>query len=413
MNSRSPSRTAPPAPAGTGIACVSIPRFAVEAERRRRKDIGSRLVLIGEATVYDYSLGAEASNVKRGMRMSEAIGLCHRAVVLPPDLPHYQRLFGQALDFLEELSPQVEPGETGLAYLSLRGLAVDARAFAETLISSLHRAFGFMSSAGVAAGKFPARVAAVTGRPGTSKAIEPGSEAAFLAPLSIEHLPLSDAVRWRLRLLGLNTLGDIASLPVEAFQSQFGQEVKRWWELARGIDAEPLRARVKEQTVVRRMQLPSAALTLDAIMASVERLVLAAYNSDERGGYWVRKAVVRGTLDGGGAWELPVAFREALADPKDAWFAMKTAIARRPPERPVEELEVELVGLSSESGKQAGMLEGKGKLWRQIEEAVRQMNAQQADAGGSRQAIGKVVAVEPWSRIPERRAALVDFDPST
>lgn len=252
MDSRSPSRTAPSLPAAIPIACVSIPRFAVEAERQRRKDIGSRLVLIGEAIVYDYSLGAEASNVKRGMRMSEAIGLCHRAVVLPPDLPYYQRLFGQVLDFLEEMSPQVEPGETGLAYLSLRG--------AETLISSLHRAFGFMSSIGVAGGKFPARVAAVTGRPGASKVIEPGAEAAFLAPLSIEHLPVDDGVRWRLHLLGLDTLGDIAALPAAAFQAQFGAEGKRWWELARGIDAEPLQARVKEQTVVRRVQLPAAAL---------------------------------------------------------------------------------------------------------------------------------------------------------
>ena len=116
--------------------------------------------------------------------------------------------------------------------------------------------------------------------------------------------------------------------------------------------------------------------------------------------------MVRAALDGGGTWELPVPFREALADPRDAWFAVKTAIARRPPERPVEELEVELVGLSGESGKQATMLDGKGKLWGQIEEAVRQLQTHQGQT-----LIGRVVAVEPWSRIPERRAALVEFDP--
>jgi transposase InsO family protein len=62
------------------------------------------------------------------------------------------------------------------------------------------------------------------------------------------------------------------------------------------------------------------------------------------------------------------ASRGGCADPRDAWFAINSAIARRPPERPVEELEVELVGLSGESGKQSAMFEGKGKLWRQIEE---------------------------------------------
>src|SRR5207244_4017026 len=56
------------------IACVHIPRFAVEVERQRQEDAGTRLILIGEGTVFDCSLGADASGVRRGMRMSEGIG---------------------------------------------------------------------------------------------------------------------------------------------------------------------------------------------------------------------------------------------------------------------------------------------------------------------------------------------------
>ena len=44
----------------------------------------------------------------------------------------------------------------------------------------------------------------------------------------------------------------------------------------------------------------------------------------------------------------PVASREALADPRDAWFAARSAVERHPPERPVEELAVEVMGLSAE-----------------------------------------------------------------
>ncbi len=404
------------------IACIHIPRFAVEAERQRSfapsaalrtgsapdrlHNIAARLILIGEATVYDCSLGAETANVRRDMRMSEAIGLCPRAVVLPPDIPYYERLFGEVLDFLQTLTPDVEQASLGAAYLSLDGLAVSPASFADDLIAGLHRRFGFMASAGIAGGKFPARVAAFTTRPGATKTVAPGDEPRFLAPLPIDHLPAGEAMRWRLNLLGLTTMGDIARLPVEAFQSQFGPEGKRCWELARGIDSEPLVPRVQEETIVRRLQLPAAAVTLDAILMTAERLLHAAYSSPERGGHWVRKAVLRAHLEGGGAWELPVSFREALADPHDAWFAVKNAIMRRPPDRPVDELEVELVGLSGESGKQAAMFEGKGKLWRQVEEAVRQLGVQQG-----RLVLGKVVEVEPWSRIPERRAALADFDP--
>ena len=389
------------------IACVHIPRFAVEVERQRRNDVATRLILIGDATAFDCSLGAEASGVRRGMRMSEAIGLCHRAVVLPPDRPHYQRRFDEVLDFLEGYSPAVEAGQLGAAYLSLDGLSVEPEPFADELIASLHRRLGFMAAVGTAGDKFTARVAAQTARAGLAKTVPPGQEASFLAPLSIDHLPADESMRWRLGLLGLGAMGDVARLPLGAFQQQFGAEGRRCWELASGIDNEPLVPRVKEETVVRRLQLAARAVTLEAILVGVERLVCAAYASPDRRSRWVRKAVVRATLDVG-AWELAVPFREALADPRDAWFAVKNAIARRPPERPVEELEVELVGLSAESGKQASMLEGKGKLWRQVEEAARQLRAQEG-----RSFVGKVVEVEPWSRIPERRAAFVELDDST
>jgi hypothetical protein len=268
----------------------------------------------------------------------------------------------------------------------------------------LHRRLGFMASVGVAGGKFAARVAAWTTRPGLAKVVPLCDEATFLARLSVDHLPASDSMRWRLRLLGLDTIGDIARLPLGAFQAQFGPEGKRCWELASGIDNEPLVPRVQEQTVVRRLQFPAPVASLDAILMGVERLVHAAYATPDRRGRWVRKAVVRAVLDGG-AWDLAVPFREALADPNDAWFAVKSAVARRPPDRPVEELEVELVGLSAESGKQAVMFDGRGRLAKQVQEAARQLRAQHGRA-----LIGKVVEVEPWSRMPERRAALVDLD---
>jgi protein ImuB len=386
------------------IACIQIPRFAIEIERQRLEDVASRLILVGDGTVFDCSLGAAASGVRRGMRMTEAIGLCGQAVVLPPDIPQYERRSEEVLDFLGELSPEVEGAGLGVAYLSLRGLPVDPEVFAEELIASLHRRSGFMASAGIASGKFTARVAASIVRPGATKVVSSGDESGFLAPLTIDHLPADEAMRWRLRLLGLETMGDIARLPLGAFQSQFGPQGKRCWELAQGIDSEPLTPRVKEETVVRRLQMPAPALSLEAILLGGERLLHAAYADKERGSRWVRKAVVRAALDGGGSWELPVAFREALSDPRDAWSAIKGAILRRPPERPVEELEVELIGLSSESGKQAAMFEGKGKLWRQVHEAVRQLETQR-----EKPSLGKVIALDPRSRIPERRSALADL----
>jgi nucleotidyltransferase/DNA polymerase involved in DNA repair len=278
------------------VACVHVPRFVVDVERQRRDGLATSLILIGEATVFDCSLGAEASGVRHGMRMSEAIGLCHRAVVLPPDLPHYRRRFDEVLDFLDSYTPTVEDGELGTAYLSLDSLSVEPQSFAEELISSLHRRLGFMASVGIAGGKFPARVVAQTTRPGLAKVVPPGDEAVFLVPLPVDHFPASDTMRWRLRLLGLDTIGDIGRLPLGAFQQQFGPEGKRCWELANGIDNEPLVSRIKEETVVRRLQFPAPVVSLDAILMGVERLVHAAYATPDRLGHWVRGSPSRSTI---------------------------------------------------------------------------------------------------------------------
>jgi nucleotidyltransferase/DNA polymerase involved in DNA repair len=385
------------------IACVNIPRFAVETERRRRSDAASRLILIGDATVFDCSLGAEAARVKRGMRMSEAIGLSTQALVLPPDIPHYERTFNAVLDTLGGFSPIVQAGDLGAAFLSLSGFQASPQALADDLISGLHRRTGFMASIGVADGKFAARVAASITAPGASKVIPSGEERDFLAPLPVDLLPTSEAMLWRLHLLGVETMGEITRMPLGAFQAQFGPEGKRCWDLAYGHDDDPLVPRVAEETIVRRLQMPAPAVAIDAILIGAERLLRAAYADNGRGGRWVRKAILRGTLDSSGAWELPVAFREALANPDDAWIALKAAVMRRPPERAVEELEIELVGLSGEPGKQASMFEGKGKLWRQIEESIKQLETQREPAS-----VGKVIRLEPWSRIPERRAALAE-----
>jgi DNA polymerase-4/protein ImuB len=335
--------------------------------------------------------------------MSEAIALCPRAVVLPPDVPYYQRLFNEVLDFLGELSPDIELADTGTAFMSLAGLEIIPQPFAEDLIANLHRRLGLMASVGIAGNKFTARIAASVSRIGATRIVEPGQEAVFLAPLPCAHLPAADVMLWRLKMLGIETMGDVARLPLGAFQQQFGPEGKRCWELAVGIDNKPIIPRVVETTVLRRMQLPAPTAALETMLAGFERLLIAAYSDRARLGHWVRRVIVRGHRDGGGAWELPVAFREAIADPKAAWFAIRSAITRHPPEHPLEELEIELIGLSGEYGKQAGMFENKGKLWRQVEEAARHLNT------NGKPTIGRIVEAEPWSRIPERRAALEDF----
>jgi protein ImuB len=79
--------------------------------------------------------------------------------------------------------------------------------------------------------------------------IEPGTEAASLAPLPIGLLSILDETvdvqtvkRW-----GLRTLGDMAALPADEVATRLGQHGVRWQRLARGEDERPLVPAVVEE----------------------------------------------------------------------------------------------------------------------------------------------------------------------
>jgi hypothetical protein len=91
--------------------------------------------------------------------------------------------------------------------------------------------------AGLAAGRFSARRAAVMAAPGTLRAIPPGTEAATLAPLPLALLPgLAPAIRRDLETLLICTLGDLAAVPPRLLQALFGPPILPLQALAAGRD---------------------------------------------------------------------------------------------------------------------------------------------------------------------------------
>jgi protein ImuB len=70
--------------------------------------------------------------------------------------------------------------------------------------------------------------------------VPPGSEAATLAPLSLDLLPLPEGHRRLFHLWGLRTLGDLARLPPVGLSERLGRNGPLLRRLARGEDDTPL-----------------------------------------------------------------------------------------------------------------------------------------------------------------------------
>lgn len=391
------------------IAFVSIPRFPCAVEVQRNPALARRPLIVGDAEVpkrvLDCSLSADAQHVRHGMTIRQALGECPDAEVLPPDPVLYRVRWEAILEALGGLSPEVEDEELGRAYVNVAGLEShyrDDAALAAQVIDAVHVASGLAAQVGLAGGKFPAFAASTCVSLRESLVVPAGGEGAFLAPLSLDLLPVDPEAVRRLRLFGLRTIGEVAVLTLPELQSQFGFEGKRIRQLANGIDEESLRPRARQE-------LLEASLTFEAPVAGIDVMVAAARQLLSRlrvplRGRAARQITLGAELVSGRGWARQVVMREAVSEDARLAFVLRSALTNFPPPQAVHSLSLRLGGLSGETGKQLRLGE-RSRLQNQLEEAIRQLKARYG-----RSPIYRCMEVEPWSVVPEDRQILVESD---
>ena len=390
------------------IACVLITHLPIKAELKRRPELVGQPVLIVEEAgskrqVLDYS--ADAKGVAQGMPVQEAVSICQEATIIEADQSHYHNAFDEVLDALEQRSPLVEPSDLGCAYVGLDGLEVlygsEARVIT-SLLGAVHPLYN--PRAGVAQGKFPAYIAAVTSSAGqaTKFADNVGD---FLKEISIKLLPLSWESKNRLLHFGLTTLGHVAAQPVGAMQAQFGPEGLKAWELAQGRDRRLLTPRQSEQVVTEYLTFPAPSITLSGILLALESLLSRAFSRPEVRGKYVRSVTFESQILHHPPWKKTFSYKQAVGSKDRALLVIKNALESVVLPGPLEDMNLTLAGLTGESGIQTNLFSDLRKQ-EQLRESARQLRVRW---GGQTQ-IYLVRDLEPWSPIPEREKILVPFD---
>jgi nucleotidyltransferase/DNA polymerase involved in DNA repair len=391
------------------IAFVSIPRFPCAVEVLRRPELARRPLIVGDAEapkrVLDCSHRAGDEHVRRGMTIRQALGECPEAIVVPPDPVLYRAKWESILDALGDLSPEVEGEEMGCAYVNISGLEARYRgegALATQIIDTVRVASGLDASIGLSRGKFVAFAAATCSALGRGRVVLAGSEDIFLAPLDVRLLPVEPEVISRLRLFGLETIGEVGALSLPELQSQFGLAGRRLWQLAHGIDDQPLRPRRHSEPLQASLSLESPVAGIDMMIAIARQLLSRLQPS--LSGRAARELTLQAELTSGRGWEHHVVFREPVSEAERLTFLLRSALTNFPPPNAVRSLSLRLGGLTGEIGKQLS-LDRKGRLQRQLEEAIRQLKARYGYSP-----VYRCVDVEPWSVIPEQRQILVESD---
>lgn len=396
------------------VACIWIPQFAIRMERARRPELpAGPLVLVDSAAtaaVRACSPEASAAGLAVGTPAAAIPQSCPGAVVLPFDSGYYERGWEALLVALNAISPQVEAGPPDVFYLDLANLPHLDPLNPEQVAAAVRAAIPplFAPRVGVARGKFVAWVAANAARPERPLVVRDEERAALLRQAPSRLLPVSAETARRLRLLGLGTLGSIACLPRPAMLAQFGWEGARAHRLACGEETEPLRPYAAPVVIRESLSFPSPP-TVALFQVALGGLLQRACAQPERGSQGVRQVRLEAQLEQGGRWERVMTLRRPAERWEPIFEELKRRLEATMPAGALLDLTVELTALAARLDRQPLLLPDE----RQERAARLAHELDQLRVRLGSPSVYRIVEVEPWSRLPERRHALLSCEPST
>ncbi len=232
------------------IIHINVADFAVAVERvLDRRLLGRPIIVAPEgaarAAVADMSEEAFQAGVRKHMPLSRALGRCRDARVLPPHPARYRQAMTRMLKSALPCSPLIEPGDgDGHLFVDVTGSSrllgppVDV---AWRLYRRIRRDLGLAPIWSVATSKLIAKTATRLVKPLGEYIVEPGDEAAFLAPLPLFLVPgIERGDLTRLNDFNITRVFQAAAFTADQMQTLFGHRGPFIHERLHGIDPSPV-----------------------------------------------------------------------------------------------------------------------------------------------------------------------------
>ncbi len=201
------------------ILHLDMDAFFAAAEQASKPSLRGKPVVVGglgpRGVVSTASYEARRFGIRSAMPMAQARRLCPNAAYLVPRFQLYRTISEQVMELLGRLSPLVEPLSLDEAFVDLEagGVAFGsaaAREAGERLRRDIRAVTGLSGSVGLAGSKMLAKIASEQAKPDGLVLMEPGTERALLAPMSVRSLPgVGPATGEHLRRAGMTTVADL------------------------------------------------------------------------------------------------------------------------------------------------------------------------------------------------------------
>ncbi len=235
------------------IVCLAVPSFELALARLAEPRLRHQPVGLAPAPrprnrLNEVSPEAMADGLYPGMTVQQALQRCPALHILTPNWVRTTQAHATLSHIVTRYAPVWEPTSPGAFLLDLTGTT---RLFGPTCDTAarLQRDIAMQvhldGVLGIGSNKLVAQTAAGLVQPAQLYEVRHGSERAFMAPLSIETLPLlhrpqMTQIRRCLADLNLRTFGDVADIPLPALDIAVGKWAAPLLRWAQGIDSTPI-----------------------------------------------------------------------------------------------------------------------------------------------------------------------------
>jgi len=205
---------------------------------------------------------ARACGVKTTMVVHEALKLCPKLILVPPDHHFYGQKSEEVMDLLSNYTPALEQNSIDEAWLDMTGCEglfgkpLDA---ANQIMNEIKDSLGLWCSIGIAENKFLAKIAAEMKKPLGITELWEKDIPVKLWPLPVREMyGVGAKTAEKLNSMGIKTIGELAKSDVNAVIKALGKVGNEVYLHANGIDNSTVLARVDDdvKSIGREKTLP-------------------------------------------------------------------------------------------------------------------------------------------------------------
>lgn len=195
---------------------------------------------------------ARAYGVKTTMLIHEAKKLCPGLLLVPPTHGLYERKSAEVMELLSRYTPVIQQNSIDEAWLDLTGCDIlfgEPLEIASRIMDDIRDELDLWCSIGISENKFLAKMASEFKKPLGITELWEKDVKQKLWPLKVREMyGIGKQTEKRLNMIGITTIGQLASCDLKTLKSSFGKYGDELKRLANGIDTSPVTPHPKHES---------------------------------------------------------------------------------------------------------------------------------------------------------------------